>query len=433
MSDSNDVTQKTTTQPATFTPLFDELVDQGFSLAERAIYGQIWRYSQMSEGRCTATLETIAENIGVSKKTVIRALASLKEHGLVVDLTPEIKNHYHRRIVVQPVPGNTRSAEFFYPDQPASAEPIEPQNASLNSTGGVLTGTICLTSRTDCPPPETICPEIETDCLAVKTICPAQRVNLTPEDTIKETIKDSNLKKESHHHADEPFFSENQWLAAEINAWFEKGDPGSERAILNLLKKHDHNLMNYGREVNGREIVVEILEWALPRPGMTLRKALSYVQKSVASWNLEHRYKFVNGVIYQNDPEADEQVGAHLCVGPARPESTPTDGDTSRKFPETPFDAMQALVEKVTGYPQTAKDCEALNYFVESGVTLEDLRAALAFFQERGRQVYGAAQLLNSVKFQVARRTQKEYAQEAQPRPMRTLRDVNGKEIQVPA
>jgi hypothetical protein len=40
-----------------------------------------------------------------------------------------------------------------------------------------------------------------------------------------------------------------------------------------------------------------------------------------------------------------------------------------------------------------------------------------------------AAQLLKSVQFQVARRTQKEHAQET--RPMRTLRDVNGKEIQV--
>lgn len=101
--------------------------------------------------------------------------------------------------------------------------------------------------------------------------------------------------------------------------------------------------------------------------------------------------------------------------------------------PESAFDAMQALVEKVTGYPQTPKDHEALNYFVENGVTQADLCAALAFFQERGRQVYGAAQLLNSVKFQVARRTQKEFAQESPARPMRTLRDVNGKEIQVPA
>lgn len=415
--------KKQTTNQPTFTPLFDELVEQGFSLAERAIYGQIWRYSQLSEGRCTATLETMAKNIGVSKKTVVRALASLKEHGLVVDLTPEIKNHYHRRVVVQsvqrdgqPQPGNASGQ----PGQPAAVEPSEPQNALLDGTQAVLNETICLTPRTDCPTSETICPEIETDCPAVETICPAQRVNLTPEDTIKETLQEriqgTKLREESLNHYDdgcEPFFYDSQWIAAEINFWFEEADADSERKILNLLKKYDRSLMNHGWEVNGREIIVEFFDWAAQKAHMTLRKALGCVNKSIATWELEYRYRFANGDIYRINPDAGSP-----CEGAA---------------PDTPFGAMRALVEKVTGYPQTVKDREALIYFVENGVTQADLCAALAFFQERGRQVYGAAQLLNSVKFQLARRTQKEYAQEAQTRPMRTLRDVNGKEIQVPA
>lgn len=407
--------KKQTTNQPTFTPLFDELVEQGFSLAERAIYGQIWRYSQLSEGRCTATLETLAKNIGVSKKTVVRALASLKEHGLVVDLTPEIKNHNHHRVVVQPVQRGGQSQAKNTSGQP---EPGEPQNALLDSTEGVLSGTNCPTSRTDCPASETICPESETDCPAVETICPAQRVNLTPEDTIKETFKERiqemKSRKESHHlHDYDPFFTENEWLAATITAWFDEYDNDSERKILNLLKKYDRNQMNCGREVNGREIIVGIFDWAMQRPNMTLRKVIGYVQKNIATWNLEHRYRFVSGMVYRMEPEADDHY--------------------KEAVRDTPFGAMQALVEKVTRYPQTPKDHEALNYFVENGVTQEDLCAALAFFQERGRQVYGADQLLNSVKFQVARRTQKEYAQEAQTRPMRTLRDVNGKEIQVPA
>jgi DNA-binding transcriptional regulator YhcF (GntR family) len=113
-------------------PTIFGLVDYGFSLTERAIYGQIWRYSQFSEGHCTVTMETFAKNIGVSKKTIVRALARLEERGWVINLTPQLKNQSHTRIV---------------------------------------------------------------------------------------RIQEIKLKKESHHHDDEPSFSENQSIAAEISTW----------------------------------------------------------------------------------------------------------------------------------------------------------------------------------------------------------------------
>jgi hypothetical protein len=77
-----------------FTPLFDE-VRQHTGLVAAAVYGVVWRYCQMSEHVCFASLETMARQAGVGRRTVMRGLAFLEEEGWIIDLTPERRNATH--------------------------------------------------------------------------------------------------------------------------------------------------------------------------------------------------------------------------------------------------------------------------------------------------------------------------------------------------
>lgn len=73
-----------------------------------------------------------------------------------------------------------------------------------------------------------------------------------------------------------------------------------------------------------------------------------------------------------------------------------------------PFSAMQSLVEQLTGYPITPvpKEIEAINHYVEQGITEDDIRAALAFYQEKGLIARGAASIEKSVMVAKAKRVQ---------------------------
>lgn len=81
-----------------FTPLIDSLVDRYGSLTTAAVFGSVWRFAQMKKGKCEASLETIAEQIGVSAKTVERHMRKLVVDGYVEDLTPDRRNAPHEYI-----------------------------------------------------------------------------------------------------------------------------------------------------------------------------------------------------------------------------------------------------------------------------------------------------------------------------------------------
>lgn len=67
---------------------------------------------------------------------------------------------------------------------------------------------------------------------------------------------------------------------------------------------------------------------------------------------------------------------------------------------------LQKLVEQMTGYPALPSDLPALEEMGKIGVVKEDIAGALAYFQKHGKTARGAANLLASVKFQVAQRVQ---------------------------
>lgn len=56
-----------------FAPLFD-IVTQKHGLIVSAVFGEVWRFCQMKTGKCNASQSTIAQLLGLSRQTVIKAL-----------------------------------------------------------------------------------------------------------------------------------------------------------------------------------------------------------------------------------------------------------------------------------------------------------------------------------------------------------------------
>lgn len=75
---------------------------------------------------------------------------------------------------------------------------------------------------------------------------------------------------------------------------------------------------------------------------------------------------------------------------------------------------IQEMVEEMTGYIAQPGDIPALDEMETMGVVKEDIEKAVKFFKDHGKVARGAANLLQSVKFQVAQRTQESVAKKAQ-------------------
>ncbi len=77
-----------------FTPIIDAIV-QELGLMSAVVFGRIWRYCQMEDQVCKASLETIGDGIGVDRATVMRHAKELCEAGYLKDLTPDLRNRPH--------------------------------------------------------------------------------------------------------------------------------------------------------------------------------------------------------------------------------------------------------------------------------------------------------------------------------------------------
>lgn len=77
-----------------FTPVIDVVVKDA-GLIEAAVYGVVWRYCQMNDGVCNASIETLAEHTGLSTRTIMRHLERLEETGYIQDTTPDLRNRPH--------------------------------------------------------------------------------------------------------------------------------------------------------------------------------------------------------------------------------------------------------------------------------------------------------------------------------------------------
>ena len=78
-----------------FTPIFDAVITQYKDETRAAVHGAMWRFCQMQDGVCKASLSTIGELIGVDVSTVSRHAEELVKDGYFVDLTPNLRNRPH--------------------------------------------------------------------------------------------------------------------------------------------------------------------------------------------------------------------------------------------------------------------------------------------------------------------------------------------------
>lgn len=77
-----------------WTPLIDALV-QKHGVHAAAVFGRMWRYCQLEDGICRASLETIADELHLSRPTVTQHIETLIKNGYLVDRTPGRRNAPH--------------------------------------------------------------------------------------------------------------------------------------------------------------------------------------------------------------------------------------------------------------------------------------------------------------------------------------------------
>lgn len=83
-----------------FTPLFDHILKE-HGLWAAAVYGRIWRYCQMSDHVCRASLDVLANQLGIDRKTVLKNITILEDARLIFDYTPDRRNSPHIYILAR--------------------------------------------------------------------------------------------------------------------------------------------------------------------------------------------------------------------------------------------------------------------------------------------------------------------------------------------
>ena len=84
------------------TPLSDELVEK-YGVEVAAVGGKIWVYSQRRDQFCPATISTLADELNVSRQTLLRALEVLIAHEYVMDLRSSLQPRPHRYVAAEPM------------------------------------------------------------------------------------------------------------------------------------------------------------------------------------------------------------------------------------------------------------------------------------------------------------------------------------------
>ena len=78
-----------------FTPVIDSITKDTGSPITSLVFGRMWRFCQMKDGVCNASLDKIAQLININKATVLRHAKVLVENGYLEDMTPDLRNQPH--------------------------------------------------------------------------------------------------------------------------------------------------------------------------------------------------------------------------------------------------------------------------------------------------------------------------------------------------
>jgi DnaD/phage-associated family protein len=77
-----------------FTPCPDVLVDL-YGSTTATVWGKIWRYSQMADGVCKASVLRLADELNMSANTFSKHAQILEVNGYIEDTTPDVRNKPH--------------------------------------------------------------------------------------------------------------------------------------------------------------------------------------------------------------------------------------------------------------------------------------------------------------------------------------------------
>ena len=77
-----------------WTPVIDELARER-GLISAAVFGVVWRHCQLDNKVCHASLETMADKIGVHRTVVLKHIKKLCADGYLKDMTPGIRHIPH--------------------------------------------------------------------------------------------------------------------------------------------------------------------------------------------------------------------------------------------------------------------------------------------------------------------------------------------------
>ncbi len=83
---------------AGWTPIYDEIARK-HGIVTAAVFGLIWRFCQMRERVCRASIANLAVKLGVNRLTVMRHIDLLLAEGLIRDMSPKLRNRPHSYVV----------------------------------------------------------------------------------------------------------------------------------------------------------------------------------------------------------------------------------------------------------------------------------------------------------------------------------------------
>ena len=123
-----------------FTYLWDWAVEEvGFEAA--AVYGVIYRYCEMRDQKCYASIDTLAAHVGMTRQRFSRHLKTLVERGLVIDLTPDAKGVPHEYITERraaalgiEVPRGDNAETEVEPVTKRATQPVTNHNMGCNKS-----------------------------------------------------------------------------------------------------------------------------------------------------------------------------------------------------------------------------------------------------------------------------------------------------------
>lgn len=80
-----------------FTPCPDALVEK-YSHTTALVWGKIWRYCQMKDEVCNASILRLAKELGLTDDTIQKHIKLLEGEKYIKDLTPDLRNKPHTYI-----------------------------------------------------------------------------------------------------------------------------------------------------------------------------------------------------------------------------------------------------------------------------------------------------------------------------------------------